>query len=113
MKKEYLQKITKVLKYADPTLETAHRLEFKDVFGAVGGYVDEHIFMSCGKFGIALKLPPDTLKHLFDEKGVRKLIYFPKGHIKKDYAVLPERILKNRHALKELIRKSVDFVNTT
>jgi hypothetical protein len=30
-------------------------LEFKSVFGAVGGYVDGKIFVSCGKFGVALK----------------------------------------------------------
>ncbi len=29
------------------------------------------------------------------EKGVKHLKYFPKGHVKKEYAVLPKRILED------------------
>jgi len=49
-------------------------LEFKNFFGAVTGYVDGHIFVSCGKFGVALRLPPDTLlgslRDLADDVGM-------------------------------------------
>ena len=56
MKKNYLEKITILLKQIRPKLATQHRLEFKNVFGAVGGYVNGKIFISCGKFGVALRL---------------------------------------------------------
>ena len=49
-----------LIQFLDKTyskLFTAHDIEFKNVFGAVGGYVDGNIFISCGKFGFALKLP--------------------------------------------------------
>ncbi len=94
MQNNYLDELTKLLKQARPRLTTTHQLEFKNVFGAVAGYVDGNIFMSCGKFGIALRLPPEILESVFKEKGVERLKYFPKGHIKKEYAVLPKQLLE-------------------
>ena len=109
MKNEYLHKITTLLKQARPKLSTTHRLEFKNVFGAVGGYVDGRIFVSCGKFGVALRLPPEILDILFQERGVKHLKYFPKGHIKKEYAVLPKRIIENNRRFSRLVVKSVEY----
>ena len=107
MENRYLEEITTLLKQARPKLFTTHQLKFKNVFGAVGGYVNGKIFISCGKFGIALKLPQETLDELFKEKDVKHLKYFPRGHIKKDYAVLPRRILENKRQTQKLIRKSI------
>lgn len=107
----YLDEITKLLKQTCPKLSTTHKVEFKNCFGAVAGYVDGKIFISCGKFGIALKLPKDILDELFDEKDVKHLRYFPKGHIKKEYAVLPKRILENKQKFKKLIEKSIQSLN--
>ena len=93
MKNNYLDELTKLLKQARPRLAATHQLEFKNVFGAVAGYVDGNIFMSCGKFGVALRLPPETLESVFKEEGVEPFKYFPRGHVKKEYAVLPKGIL--------------------
>ena len=110
MENKYLNKITTLLKQARPKLSTQHRLEFKNVFGAVGAYVDGQIFVSCGKFGVAFRLPPDTLSDLFQKKEARHLKYFSNGHIKKEYAVLSKRILKNKGRLKKLVDESIKFV---
>ena len=110
MKNKYLNKITILLKQVRPKLSTTHRLEFKNVFGAVGGYVNGKIFISCGKFGIAFRLPPDTLDSLFKQKEAKRLKYFPNGHIKKEYAVLSKRILENKHHLKKIVDESIKFV---
>ena len=112
MQDKYLNRITKLLEQVSPKLSTKYRLEFKNVFGAVGGYVSGRIFISCGKFGVAVKLPPKILKSLFKERGVKHLKYFPKGHIKKEYAVLPKRILGNKHQFRELLKHSIDFVSS-
>lgn len=80
-------------------------------FGAIAGYVNGHIFISCGKFGVALRLPPETLKSLFKERGVKHLKYFPKGHIKREYAVLPKRILEDKKQLRELIDQSMELIS--
>lgn len=69
------------------------------------------IFISCGQFGVALKLPPRRIGKLLAEKGVRPLRYFPKGHIKKDYVVLPRRMMEDKVAFKRLLDTSIRFVN--
>ena len=110
MNNQYLEKITKLLAQTNPKLATAHHLEFKKVFGAVGGYVDGRIFISCGKFGVALKLPSKTLESLSNKKVAKHLKYFPKGHIKKEYAVLPEKITKDIRQFPQLVNRSVQYV---
>jgi hypothetical protein len=77
------------LKRVRPRLAISYRLEFKNCFGAVAGYVNGNIFVSRGKFGLALRLPPQTLTELFAEADVSPLKYFKKGHAKKEYAVIP------------------------
>lgn len=110
MKNNYFERLTKLLEQARPKLAAQHQLKFKNVFGAVGGYINGRIFASCGKFGVAFRLPPDTLGALFDEKEAKRLKYFPNGHIKKEYAVLSKRILENKHQLKKLVDESVKYV---
>ena len=110
MKSNHLDKLTEILKQARPRLAFTHQLKFKNVFGAVGGYVNGNIFISCGKFGVALRLPPEVLESIFKEKGVKRLKYFSKGHIKKEYAVLPERISRNKKQFKKLLDESIDYV---
>lgn len=110
MENKYHNKITTLLKQIRPKLSTTHQLEFKNVFGVVGGYVNGKIFISCGKFGVALRLPPDTLGTLFQVKEASHLKYFPEGHIKKEYAVLSKRILKNKQQVKKLVDESIKYV---
>ena len=110
MENKYLNEITVLLKQVRPKLSTTYRLEFKNVFGAVGGYVNGRIFASSGKFGVAFRLPPDTLDTLFQEKKAKHLKYFPKGHIKKEYAVLSKRMLENKLQLKKLVDESIKYV---
>lgn len=109
MKNKHFDKVTNLLKLARPGLATTHQLTFKNVFGAVAGYIDGRIFISCGKFGVALRLPPDALDDLFKQDGVKRLKYFPRGHIKKEYAVLPERILNDQHQFRKLVDESMRY----
>ena len=111
MKTSHLDELKKLLELARPELASSGALDFKNVFGTVAGYVDGNIFITCGKFGVALKLPSETLEELLKEKDVEQLRYFPKGHIKKEYAVLPERMLADERSLKELLDKSVMYVS--
>ena len=106
----YRDQLESILKKARPHLSSTHDLKFKKCFGAVAGYVNGNIFISCGKFGLALKLPPETLATLFKEEGVKPLKYFPNGHVKKDYAVLSKQILNDPARLKKLVNKSIKEV---
>lgn len=109
MNTEYLTRIKDVLGQIQPRLDTTHDLGFKSCFGAVAGYVESNIFISCGQFGVALKLPSEVVASLLAEKGVERLKYFPTGHVKKNYAVLPRRILQDQSRMKRLLRQSIHF----
>ena len=112
MNNDYLDRLTELLEQARPRLASTHALAFKSVFGAVAGYVNGAIFATCGRFGVALRLPPETLEELFKEDGVQPLRYFEKGHVKKEYAVLPERILEDRARFEKLLDASIAYVST-
>lgn len=107
----YLNHLTNVLKGVRARLAVNRRLEFKNSFGAVAGYVDGRIFISCGRFGVALRLPPDCLAELFREEDVSRLRYFKKGHVKKEYAVIPKRIIDDRNRFRQLVDISLRFVS--
>lgn len=106
-KNSYQNQLENLLKSVRPRLSSTHDLDFKPCFGAIAGYVNGNIFISCGKFGVALKLPAKTLAELFLEDKAKPLKYFPNGHVKKDYAVLPKHILEEPSKLKKLIDKSI------
>lgn len=107
---KHLDRLTELLGRVRPALASTHALELKNVFGATAGYVNGAIFISSGRFGIALRLPPDTLAELFQEEGVEPLRYFEKGHVKKEYAVLSTRILEDRRRFKKLVDASIEYV---
>ena len=108
---EHLDRLKELLEQVRPGLAATHALEFKNLFGATAGYVNGAIFISSGRFGIALRLPPETLTELFKEEGVEPLRYFPNGHVKKEYAVLPERILEDGRRFKTLVDASIEYVS--
>ncbi|VAX15840.1 hypothetical protein MNBD_NITROSPINAE03-2008 [hydrothermal vent metagenome] len=103
------QQLRKMLNIACPEAGKQYKLEFKNCFGAVAGYADGNIFCARGKFGFALKLPGEKI-NLLIKKGAKPLRYFPNGHVKKEYAVLPEEILHDKKQLKELVVASIRFV---
>lgn len=106
---DYRGRLQSLLEQTHPRLAKNYRLEFKNCFGATAGYVNGNIFVSCGRFGVALRLPRDVLENLFKETGVSHLKYFPKGHVKKEYAVIPPRILHDQARLKALLSKSASY----
>ena len=105
----YSNTLEKLLHQAHPRLFSTHQVTYKNCFGAIAGYVDGRIFVSCGKFGVALRLAPEVLAALLKETGVSPLRYFPKGHVKKEYAVLPKRILDDRGRFRQLLDESIEF----
>ncbi len=110
MVNHYRDRLTMLLDQVHPQLALEHQLEFKNLFGAVAGYVRGRVFISCGKFGVALRLPADVLADLFKEPDVERLRYFPNGHIKKEYAVVPKRIIDDKKCWSKLIDDSVNYV---
>ena len=110
MNAEYLEELTSLLEQARPGIVETLGLEFKGVFGAVGGYVGDSIFITCGRFGVAVRLSPDALERVFEQDGVEQLRYFPKGHIKREYAVLPGWLLEDSAHFGSIVDDSVAYV---
>ena len=106
----YLEIITRLLEKVDPNIIKKYKIKFKNVFGAIGVYVDSRIFISCGKFGVALKLPSKTLENLLNKKEAKHLKYFVNGHIKKEYAVLSKQIIEDTRQLRKLVDESIQYV---
>jgi hypothetical protein len=105
----YRDELEDLLKNVRPRLSSTYDLVFKKCFGAIAGYVDGNIFISCGKFGVALKLPPKTIAKLLNEDKGKPLKYFPNGHVKKDYVVLSKCILDEHARFKKLINESINY----
>lgn len=110
MTSQYLSRLSELLLEARPRLRTTHTLEFKNCFGAVAGYVRGSIFISCGSFGIALKLPPDAIEQMIRVDGAKHLKYFARGHLKKDYVVLPRSVIEDKSRFRALLDTSIHFV---
>ena len=104
----YKEQLQNILELFWPELTVRHTLTFKNSFGAVAGYAGGNIFCSYGQFGFALKLPKKAIDELLKIGGI-PLRYFPKGHIKKDYAVIPETLMAEKGKMASLIKKSVKF----
>ena len=110
MASRYLSRATDLLLETRPRLTATHHLEFKNCFGAVAGYVRGKIFISCGQFGVALKLPPETIERLIRVDCAKPLKYFTKGHVKKGYAVLSKHVIEDKARFKTLLDASIEFV---
>ena len=105
----YTKKIEGLLARTRPRLIVTRSVVLKSVFGAVAAYLDGRIFISCGKFGMALRLPPATVRRLLDDGDARPLRYFRNGHVKKDYVVLRARVLADQDLSKRLVDASIRF----
>ncbi len=106
----YKEQLLNILEQSYPQLASQHTLTFKNSFGAVAGYVEERIFCSCGNFGFALKLPEADREKIF-KSGGKPLKYFAKGHIKKEYVVLPQALIADKKAMRALIKKSIKYTS--
>ena len=104
----YKEQLQNILDISYSQLGSRQTLTFKNCFGAVSGYLDEKIFCSCGAFGFALKLPEGDREEIF-KAGGKPLRYFAKGHIKKEYAVIPPPLSADKNLMRALIKKSIKY----
>lgn len=109
MAEPYLNELRSIVEQANMRCETAGDILCRHFFSGAAAYVDGHVFMTLTTVGLALKLPEDDRKTLF-EQGAKSLQYFPKAPVKKDYAVLPSRLVDDNSTLSDWISRSIDFV---
>jgi TfoX/Sxy family transcriptional regulator of competence genes len=108
MQVNYRQQLEQLID--DASLPASCQISYKSVFGAVGAYANGQIFMSCGTFGVAVKLADDACASLVAEGAGGPMKYFEKGHVKRNYVVLASATLKDRARTQNLLRQSAAFV---
>jgi TfoX/Sxy family transcriptional regulator of competence genes len=111
MAKKYLEKLSGfvcLLKIED---EISKRIEVKHFFSGAALYVNEEICVTWSPVGLAFKLPEDEVNALIDCGKAKPLKYFPKGHIKKSYALFENPDEKDHQLWKEFFIKSARQVS--
>lgn len=113
MTQEYRDQLMALIARVDPVLPPRSAVEVKHFFGGAAAYIDGHIFMSLTKVGLALKLPEEDRERLFRTRQAKKLRYFPKAPVKKQYALFSRVLLDDGNSAKTWIEKSVGYVMTS
>ncbi len=109
MVESYVQSLRSLLAGAGPA---GAAIECRHFFSGAAAYVDGRIFASWTPVGLALKLPEGARTRLMKD-GATPLRYFPKGPLKKEYVVLPERLAADQAALAPWIDESIRHVLAT
>ena len=109
MAEPYLGELISIIGHMQLDQATKDKIVCKHFFSGAAAYVDDHIFMSISPSGLALKLPDQDCRSLFD-KGAKELRYFPKAPVKKGYAVLPPEITGDAKVLQNWVVTSILFV---
>lgn len=98
MAKEYLEKLSSLILRLNIEKEADSRIEVKHLFTGAALYVNQVICASWSPAGLAFKLPEKEVASLISSGKARPLKYFPKGRIKKGYALFesPEKSKPSR-----------------
>lgn len=87
MAKEYLEKLSGLISRLNIEKEVDDRIEVKHLFTGAALYVNKVICASWSPVGLAFKLPEKEVASLISSRKAKPLKYFPKGHVKKGYAL--------------------------
>ena len=112
MAKEYLEKLTEILKRAMARRFASVKFECKHFFSGAAVYADGRICISLTPAGFAIKLPEEQRKILLRKRGTKCLRYFPKAPIKKDYVLLPVSMINDTKELRMLVKLTIEYVLT-
>ena len=112
MAQEYFDRLSGLMQEVTASMSIRADLEIKHFFSGAAVYADGRICISLTPAGLAVKLPEPLRNDLLQEKGTKRLRYFPKAPIKKDYVVLSKAILINMDVLRFWLERSIEYVLT-
>ncbi len=78
-------------------------METKHFFSGAALYINDTICVSWSPVGLAFKLPEDKVHKLIGAGKAKELKYFPKGHVKKGYALFENPVDKKLNYCKKYI----------
>lgn len=87
MAKEYYEKLNRLIDELNLKNEIALPMEVKHFFSGAALYVNQTICASWSPAGLAFKLTEQEVDTLIKNGKAKPLKYFPKGHVKKGYAL--------------------------
>ncbi len=87
MAKLYFDKMNSLLKEIKIESDVSLQLEVKHFFSGSALYANKTMFASWSPVGLAFKLPEAEVLKLINNGEAKELKYFPKGHVKKGYAL--------------------------
>ena len=87
MAKIYLEKLSHLVKKLNIEDEVSKPIEIKHFFSGAALYINKTICVSWSPVGLAFKLPESEVETLIKSGKAIPLKYFPKGHVKKGYAL--------------------------
>ena len=111
MAKKYLERLSTLIKMAVPNQFKSIKLECKHFFSGAALYANGKICATLTPKGFAIKLPEKNMEKLLKEGKVKKLRYFPKAPIKKDYAILSKECTDDLKILRYYIKMSIKLLN--
>jgi TfoX/Sxy family transcriptional regulator of competence genes len=109
MAKEYLERLSALIRQATSGRFKNAQLECKHFFSGAALYANGKICMSLTPVGFAIKLPEASRRIFMKQKGTKALRYFPEGPIKKDYVVLPKTMLNDIKVLRHWVKASIEY----
>ena len=107
MAKEYLEKLSSLIKKQVPSQHKNVKFECKHFFSGAALYANGKICVTLTPKGFAIKLPENIREKLLKEGKAKKLRYFPKAPIKKDYIVLSNPMTDDLKILRHYIKISI------
>ena len=98
MAKEYLEKLSGLVLRLNIQKEIDSQIDVKHLFTGAALYVNKVICASWSPVGLAFKLPEKEVVSLISSGKAKPLKYFPKGHVKRGYALFksPEKSRPSR-----------------
>jgi TfoX/Sxy family transcriptional regulator of competence genes len=112
MAKEYLDRLSDLMTDLGSNVSTTANLKIKHFFSGAAVYADGRICITLTPAGFAIKLPKALRDELMEEEGTKNLQYFSNAPIKKEYVVLPQRMLDDRDTFSFWVEKSIEYVLT-
>jgi len=110
MAKEFLEKLNILITETNIEKECDNTLEAKHFFSGAALYYNGEICASLSPVGLGFKLGDQESEELIGSGVAVPLKYFPKGHIKKGYALFEAPDLSDVSKWKQYLQKSVSSV---